>query len=113
MAAYNARRAPNVSQYIANLNTIPSATDSTAQQDFGTFDDELALFTNTQFFDFDMNESGSSIPNDIKFSPEQPRPHQSPINLEPSTTLGQDESKAATFRECISIETVAVAPCPC
>jgi len=102
-----------VSQYIANLNTIPSAADSTAQQDFGTFDDELALFTNTQFFDFDMNESASGIPNDIKFSPEQPRPRQSPVDLDTSTTLGQDESKTANFRECLSVETAAVAFYPC
>lgn len=58
MSQFQGRRAPNVSQYIANLNTIPPATDATAQptQEFPNFEDELAMFTNTQFFDFDVND---------------------------------------------------------
>jgi len=68
MTAYNGRRAPNVSQYIANLNTIPSASDMAApQQDFANFDDDLALFTNTQFFDFDMNEAAAEMPSQMRF----------------------------------------------
>ena len=52
---YNGRRAPNVSEYIANLNAIPSAQDlqSSNQEPFSA-DDDLAMFTNTQFFDFDL-----------------------------------------------------------
>lgn len=71
MATYNGRRAPNVSQYIANLNTIPSAADVAAQNDFGNFDDDLALFTNTEFFDFDIHEQASGMPNNINFNVEQ------------------------------------------
>lgn len=84
MSAYNARRAPNVSQYIANLNTIPSAADAAAPQDFGNFDDDdLALFTNTQFFDFDMNESVPKMAGDMPvFDGEAPRSqHQTQPNL--------------------------------
>ncbi|KAK3624809.1 hypothetical protein LTR56_020774 [Elasticomyces elasticus] len=52
--AYNARRAPNVSAYLANLNTIPSAQEVAAgQADFALSDDGLDFLTNTEFFDFD------------------------------------------------------------
>lgn len=54
--AYNGRRGPNVSEYIANLNAIPTAQDiENSQGDF--MDDDLALFTNTDFYDFDLNQS--------------------------------------------------------
>jgi len=56
MAGYNGRRAPNFSQYLDDLNAIPSAYDQALQQQQqNTFNvaDELALFTNAEFFDFD------------------------------------------------------------
>jgi hypothetical protein len=64
MAGYNGRRAPNFSQYIENLNTIPSEYDQVLQQQQQqqtayNLDNELALFTNTEFFDFDkFNDLG-------------------------------------------------------
>lgn len=71
-----------MSQYIANLNTIPSATDMSTQQDFGNFDDDLNLFTNTQFFDFDMNETVPNVPGDIAFSAtNNPKPQESPEGI--------------------------------
>ncbi|KAF1347813.1 hypothetical protein BDV97DRAFT_400020 [Delphinella strobiligena] len=76
MATYNGRRAPNVSQYIANLNTIPSAAEAAAQTDFGGFEADLDLFTNTQFFDFDMNQDVPKLPGDMTFSGEQSRSQQ-------------------------------------
>lgn len=48
-------KTPTVSQYVANLNTIPSPTDAEHNQDI-SLDDDLALFTDTQFFDFDMGQ---------------------------------------------------------
>lgn len=74
---YNGRRAPNVSQYIANLNTIPSAADLANQQDFAGFEDDLAMFTNTQFFDFDMNENVPEMSTDMSFAANQPQPQNS------------------------------------
>lgn len=53
--AYNGRTGPNVSEYIANLNAIPSATDLPNDDDFN-LDADLAMFTNTQFFDYDAAE---------------------------------------------------------
>jgi len=52
--AYNGRRGPNVSEYIANLNAIPTPQELSNQDSF--VDDDLALFTNTQFFDFDLGQ---------------------------------------------------------
>lgn len=58
MAGYNGRRAPNFAQYLDDLNTIPSPYDQALQQqqqqqNTVNFDEELALFTNAEFFDFD------------------------------------------------------------
>ena len=51
---YKGRKPSNVSNYLANLNTIPSAHDVAIQhQDDFNLDDELAQFTNTEFLDFD------------------------------------------------------------
>jgi hypothetical protein len=57
MSGYNGRRAPNFSQYLEDLNAIPSPYDQALQQqqrqDTFNLDAELSLFTNTEFFDFD------------------------------------------------------------
>lgn len=58
MSEYNTRRFPNFSQYLDDLNTIPSPYDQAQQQqqqqqDSFNIDAELALFTNAEFFDFD------------------------------------------------------------
>jgi hypothetical protein len=51
MSSYSGRRGPNVSQYLRELNTV-KPQDAPADETI-TFDDDLAMFTNTQFFDFD------------------------------------------------------------
>lgn len=58
MSEYNGRRAPNFSQYLDDLNAIPSPYDQALQQqqqqqDSFNLDSELSLFTNAEFFDFD------------------------------------------------------------
>jgi len=54
MAAFNnSRRTPNVSQYIANLNAVPTSQELAAQNDDFTLSDDLAFLTNAEFFDFD------------------------------------------------------------
>ncbi|KAM5437711.1 hypothetical protein MferCBS31731_005470 [Microsporum ferrugineum] len=55
MADFNGRRAPNFSQYLNELNTLPSHFEQTAQSDeLFDVDAELALFTNAEFLDFDQ-----------------------------------------------------------
>lgn len=58
MANFAGRRAPNVSQYIANLNVVQSKDENTFHPD-ETFDFEhdLNMFTNTEFLDFPVDES--------------------------------------------------------
>ena len=55
MAGFNgSRRAPNVSQYIANLNTIHSPQDMQQDDEGFRLEDDLAVFTNAEFYNFDM-----------------------------------------------------------
>jgi hypothetical protein len=62
MSAFGGRRAPNVSQYIANLNTTVDMASDPFDIDTYGLDDDLAAFTNTEFFDFDMGEPASMTP---------------------------------------------------
>lgn len=57
MSTYNGRRGPNVSQYLRDLNTVsPQDTPAAPEENFN-MEDDLALFTNTQFFDFDSGQN--------------------------------------------------------
>ncbi|KAL8992473.1 MAG: hypothetical protein Q9169_007080 [Polycauliona sp. 2 TL-2023] len=59
MTSYNGRKGPNVSQFLSNLNAIPSDNDiSTQQPESFDFANDLASFTNAEFFDFDQGENG-------------------------------------------------------
>lgn len=62
MATYGGRRGPNVSQYLRHLNTIPAETT----QDDGFIDDDIDLFTNTQFFDFESGQTTDFQPSQVK-----------------------------------------------
>jgi hypothetical protein len=64
MATLNRRKGPNVSQYIANLNTVG---DNALNDDlFGQND--LSSFATTDFFDFDMGDNNlGSIPAPAEF----------------------------------------------
>lgn len=54
--AYSGRTGPNVSEYIANLNAIPPTAAEITNDEEVNFDAELAMFTNTQFFDYDLGQ---------------------------------------------------------
>lgn len=58
MSAFNGRRQSNTFSSIANLNALPSEYELAMQQQRDSFDLEadLAMFTNTQFFDFDVGD---------------------------------------------------------
>ena len=62
MSNFAGRRAPNVSQYLANLNVIPSEHDQQQEATYSIADD-LNLFTNTEFFNWDLNEEMNSPGN--------------------------------------------------
>lgn len=76
MSGYSGRRATNVSEYIQNLNQIPSAADLAAQQNqtgFEGLDEDLAPFMNTEFLDYDAGEMGNPAMS-IPFDAGQTRP---------------------------------------
>ena len=62
--AYNERRGPNLSEYIANLNAIPTAQEIRSNAENFNIDEDLAMFTNTQFFDFDVGSGGADLQGD-------------------------------------------------
>ena len=71
------RRGVNVSAYLQDLNTIPSPEEHL--DDFNP--EDLDLWTNTQFFDFDM---GGQVP---AYQPESPR-ERKPVAVEaPSASI--------------------------
>ena len=59
--AFAGRRAPNVSQYLANLNVIPSEHDQQQEEGFN-LDNDLDMFTNTDFINYDGSE-GLNVTN--------------------------------------------------
>lgn len=66
MSDYRGRLNVNVSHFLADLNRIP-AVDEQAVDNFNP--DDLALFTNTQFFDFEMGEpSGGDFSSNSSFN---------------------------------------------
>ncbi|KAK4167374.1 hypothetical protein QBC43DRAFT_311690 [Cladorrhinum sp. PSN259] len=72
MSYTGARRGVNVSQYLRNLNVQDSATEETFITDEELAKD-LALFTNTQFFDFETGQN-----TDYQAPPVKPETIQSP-----------------------------------
>lgn len=55
MSTYNGRKAPNVSQYLRDLNHV--SPQDTAGDDSFSVGDDLSFFTNTQFFDLDSGQN--------------------------------------------------------
>lgn len=53
-----------MSEYIAQLNSIPSVQDIESSNNLN-FDDDLAMFTNTQFFDFDLGQDADLQPGNF------------------------------------------------
>lgn len=64
MSGYSAQKPSNMSEYIANLNMAPPTQDLPNGSEFN-MDDELAMFTNTQFFDFDLGQDANLQPTNF------------------------------------------------
>ncbi|KAK4239044.1 hypothetical protein C8A03DRAFT_32899 [Achaetomium macrosporum] len=77
--AYGAGRGVNVSQYLRDLNVHESAVEETLITDEDLAKD-LALFTNTQFYDFETGQH-----TDYQAPPAKPEVTQSPTEDVPST----------------------------
>ncbi|QUC23932.1 uncharacterized protein UV8b_08173 [Ustilaginoidea virens] len=90
MSTYNGRHGPNVSQYLRDLNTISpqDTTGAAAAEDGFNMEDDLALFTNTQFFDFDSGQNTDFQAQPGKVEVEHAAHH----NASPSDDLGATQS---------------------
>ena len=82
MANYHGRKAPNVSQYIRDLNAISPQDNSPRDEGFN-LDDELFTFTNTQFFDLDSGQN-----TDFQAPPAKPDPAATPVAEDPASVMG-------------------------
>ncbi|KAL8397011.1 hypothetical protein RB594_003927 [Gaeumannomyces avenae] len=95
MAGYAGRRgAPNVSQYLRELTNIQPVTPAATtgpEEGFG-IDDDLVMFTNTQFFDFEtgQNTDYQSHPAKPESEPTQSEPPSNSASV--STTTVDDFS---------------------
>ncbi|KAL9604925.1 MAG: hypothetical protein Q9219_000113 [cf. Caloplaca sp. 3 TL-2023] len=91
MAGYGGRKGPTISHhYLSNLNAIPSEQDLAAQQPENfDFSNDLAAFTNTEFFDFDHGENIFPSPLDYD------HPNHALNAAIPSSTQG--DVKPSTF----------------
>lgn len=83
MSNYGGRHGPNVSQYLRDLNTISPQAD-TLEESSLNFEEDLNIFTNTQFFDFDSGQNTDFQAQPAK--PEGKAPH--------SGTTSEDVSAA-------------------
>lgn len=89
MSEFNGRRAPNFSQYLEDLNAIPSPYDQAVQQqqqqqESFNLDAELSLFTNAEFFDFDKL-GDLSLPTFDSVDNEKPK--ETTTNVEENSDL--------------------------
>lgn len=62
---YSSRRgqAVNVSQLLQDLNRVPEPAAPVSEENLRSLDDELAMFTNTNFIDWDANEGHRHPPS--------------------------------------------------
>ncbi|KAK9323537.1 hypothetical protein V1517DRAFT_93873 [Lipomyces orientalis] len=106
--SYSSHRGLNVSQYIANLNSIePIDFPSGKQQD------DLSLFANTQFFDFDMGRStdaGVTV-DDLRFDQENDLDSRRRASTkQPGHHLQQQQQKEAIVSPSSTITSAAHTP---
>lgn len=83
MSNYSGRHGPNVSQYLRDLNTVSPQADALEDSSLN-FEEDLTIFTNTQFFDFDSGQNTDFQAQPAK--PEGKAPH--------SGTTSEDVSAA-------------------
>lgn len=101
MFGNNGRRGVNVSQYIANLNTVNPPEDNLESPP--NFDQDLALFTNTEFIDWDagvdnFEQQQSTPPLDVNFDP----PTNTTATADASEPKMDFQLNSRSFVYCIS-----------
>lgn len=85
---YNGRRGPNVSQYLRDLNAI-NRQESAPEEPF-TMEEDLALFTNTQFFDFETGQNTDYQAHPVKVDVESSQSASPSDDLTPAQSVMGD-----------------------
>ena len=75
MSGFNGRRVASTTEYIRDLNTIPPQ-ETTKEENF-TMESDLAMFTNTEFFDIDSGQN-----TDFQAQPTKPNVKPAASNFE-------------------------------
>ncbi|KAG8405209.1 hypothetical protein J3458_021879 [Metarhizium acridum] len=100
MSTYNGRHGPNVSQYLRDLNTISPQDTTGPAEDAFNMEDDLALFTNTQFFDFDSGQNTDFQAQPVKVDVENATRHG-------STTSGDVTPVQATMNDMPNVDFIS------
>lgn len=92
MSGYNGRRGPNVSQYVANLNTLHPQQDPLAEP--LNLEEDLAVFSSAEFIDWDATGVDLNSPLDFLDSDPQQRPSR---NFAPNSRASALEEPKMDF----------------
>ncbi|KAM0329112.1 hypothetical protein ACHAPQ_006821 [Fusarium lateritium] len=88
MSNFNGRRGPNVSQYLRDLNAINRQEN--AQEEPFNMEEDLALFTNTQFFDFETGQNTDYQAHPTKIDLEAPQSTSPSDDMTPAPSVVGD-----------------------
>ncbi|KAF4343166.1 regulatory cys-3 [Fusarium beomiforme] len=88
MSNFNGRRGPNVSQYLRDLNAINR--QETAHDEPFNMEEDLALFTNTQFFDFETGQNTDYQAQPLKVDMEAPQSTSPSDGMTPAPSVVGD-----------------------
>lgn len=88
MTNFNGRRGPNVSQYLRDLNAINR--QETAHDEPFNMEEDLALFTNTQFFDFETGQNTDYQAHPVKVDLEAPQSTSPSDGMTPAPSVVGD-----------------------
>ncbi|KAI5466968.1 hypothetical protein BGZ63DRAFT_345574 [Mariannaea sp. PMI_226] len=90
MSNYNGRRGPNVSQYLRDLNAI-NRHEPVHEEPFN-MEEDLALFTNTQFFDFETGQNTDYQAHPVKVDVEASQTTSPSDDMTPAQSVMGDLS---------------------
>ncbi|KAF4988491.1 hypothetical protein FGRMN_9742 [Fusarium graminum] len=88
MSNFNGRRGPNVSQYLRDLNAI-NRQENAHEEPFN-MEEDLALFTNTQFFDFETGQNTDYQAHPTKVDMEVPQSTSPSDDMTPAPSVVGD-----------------------
>ncbi len=106
MSNYSGRHGPNVSQYLRDLNTISPQDTTGAEENF--MEEDLSLFTNTQFFDFDSGQN-----TDFQAQPVKEAAPSKDASAAPSVMGDMPNLDFMSSKFYFLTRYVAASSCPC